>query len=114
VWFPGGIVIGGLTAFAIDNLGIGGEANGWKLQMASMLIPLAIYGAMFMGKKFPQTERAASNSLDRADVPRVPAPVLFALRVLHVAHRRNRTRDRPVDARHSAPSRPGISAFCIW
>ncbi|HEX8236683.1 MAG TPA: MFS transporter [Abditibacteriaceae bacterium] len=60
-WFPGGIVIGGLTAFAIQNMGIGGEDNGWKLQMASMLIPLAIYGAMFLGKKFPQTERAASN-----------------------------------------------------
>jgi MFS family permease len=61
VWFPGGIVIGGLTAYAIQQAGIGGEANGWKIQKASMLIPLVIYGIMFFGKKFPQTERAASG-----------------------------------------------------
>ena len=37
VWFPGGIVIGGLTAFAISSAKLD-----WRLQMASMLIPLVI------------------------------------------------------------------------
>lgn len=52
VWFPGGIVIGGLLAFAFGRLGLG-----WKAQFATMLLPLAIYGIMFVGQKFPQTER---------------------------------------------------------
>lgn len=61
VWFPGGIVIGGLAAYAITQMGIGGEANGWKIKMATMLLPLAVYAVMFIGKKFPQTERVASG-----------------------------------------------------
>jgi MFS family permease len=60
-WFPGGIVIGGVVAYAIDQMQIGGREHGWQIQMATMLIPLAIYGMLFLGKKFPQTERVASN-----------------------------------------------------
>jgi MFS family permease len=52
VWFPGGIVIGGLLAYLLGHLGLG-----WKLQFACMLIPLAAYGMMFMHEKFPKTER---------------------------------------------------------
>ncbi len=52
VWFPGGIVIGGLLAYLLGHLGLG-----WKIQFACMLIPLAAYGMMFMREKFPKTER---------------------------------------------------------
>jgi MFS family permease len=52
VWFPGGIVIGGLLAYLLGHLGLS-----WKLQFACMLIPLAAYGMMFMREKFPKTER---------------------------------------------------------
>jgi MFS family permease len=52
VWFPGGIVIGGLLAFALGHLGLG-----WKIQFACMLIPLGLYGMMFLREKFPKTER---------------------------------------------------------
>ncbi len=51
-WFPGGIVIGGLLAFAFGHLGLG-----WKIQFAMMLVPLAIYAVMFFGQSFPVTER---------------------------------------------------------
>ncbi len=63
VWFPGGIVIGGLAAYLIgpESLNLGGKEHYWKIQMASMLLPLFVYGAMFMGKKFPVTERVASG-----------------------------------------------------
>jgi fucose permease len=51
-WFPGGLVIGGLLAFGM------GLANfGWKAQFACLLVPLVIYGLMFMGQSFPKTER---------------------------------------------------------
>jgi MFS family permease len=52
VWFPGGIVIGGLVSYALDRAGFG-----WKVQFASMVLPLAVYGYMFIGQKFPRTER---------------------------------------------------------
>lgn len=61
VWFPGGIVIGGLAAHAIKTLNIGGEAHYWQVQMASMLLPLVIYIFLFRGQKFPPTERVASG-----------------------------------------------------
>ncbi|MEO7033141.1 MAG: MFS transporter [Polyangiaceae bacterium] len=52
VWFPGGIVIGGLLAFAFGKLGLG-----WQAQFATMLLPLGLYGFAFFGQKFPQTAR---------------------------------------------------------
>lgn len=52
VWFPGGIVIGGLISFALAQAGFG-----WKVQFASMALPLVVYGFMFMGQSFPRTER---------------------------------------------------------
>lgn len=52
VWFPGGIVIGGVLAYFMVKAGFG-----WKGEFATMLIPLAIYGVMFVGQTFPKTER---------------------------------------------------------
>ncbi len=52
VWWPAGIVIGGLVAFLMDRAGLG-----WKPQFATMLIPLAIYGFLFFRQPFPRTER---------------------------------------------------------
>jgi len=52
VWFPGGIVIGGLVSYVL-------VANGfnWRWQFATTLIPLVVYGLMFFGQTFPRTER---------------------------------------------------------
>ena len=52
VWFPGGIVIGGVLAYLLGQAGMG-----YKMQFAVMLVPLVIYGAMFLGQSFPRTER---------------------------------------------------------
>ena len=52
VWFPGGIVVGGLLAFFLEKLGCG-----WKTEFLCMLIPLGVYGVGFMGQTFPKTER---------------------------------------------------------
>ncbi len=56
IWFPGGLVIGGLVAYFLGQVGIG-----WQIQMATMLIPAAIYGFLFLGKAFPVTERVAQG-----------------------------------------------------
>ena len=57
LWFPGGIVIGGLTAFALDKTLI----DSWQAKLALILVPTVIYGLLFMGQKFPVTERVQSG-----------------------------------------------------
>ena len=52
VWFPGGIVIGGLAAFALTRLGLG-----WQAKMAFILLPVLAYRVLFLGQPFPPTER---------------------------------------------------------
>lgn len=56
VWFPGGIVIGALLAFALGKLGLG-----WRIQFAVMLIPALVYGWKFIRMDFPQTERVQAG-----------------------------------------------------
>ena len=56
LWFPGGIVIGTLIVYFFDKATLS-----WQWQVAMMIIPAVIYGAMFIGKKFPVTERVASG-----------------------------------------------------
>ncbi|HEU5077976.1 MAG TPA: MFS transporter [Opitutaceae bacterium] len=51
-WFPGGIVLGTLLAYALSKGGIG-----WRAQFGCLLIPTAIYAFMFLGQAFPKTER---------------------------------------------------------
>lgn len=52
VWFPGGLVIGGLVSFGLNEIGLN-----WQWQMAAILLPTIIYGLLFFGNSFPQTER---------------------------------------------------------
>lgn len=56
VWFPGGIVIGGLMVFVLEALGLG-----WRIQMAAMLFPTFLYGMLFLQARFPETERVAAG-----------------------------------------------------
>jgi fucose permease len=53
VWFPGGIVIGSVVGYLImDVLGLS-----WQIMVGTLFIPLIVYGVMFLGQKFPETER---------------------------------------------------------
>jgi fucose permease len=51
-WFPWGIVIGGLLAFALTRLHMG-----WQIKMAVVLVPTLGYGFIYFGQRFPVTER---------------------------------------------------------
>lgn len=55
-WFPGGIVVGGVLAFAFTQFGLG-----WQAKMLLMLVPSVIYAAMFFAQGFPDTERKAAG-----------------------------------------------------
>lgn len=57
VWFPGGIVIGSILAyFLIDITNLN-----WQAFVATLYIPLVIYGFMLIKAEFPKTERVASG-----------------------------------------------------
>jgi MFS family permease len=57
VWFPGGIVIGGIISyFIIDQWQLD-----WRILIALLFIPALIYGFMFFKLKFPQTERVTKG-----------------------------------------------------
>ena len=61
VWFPGGIVIGGLLAFFLGQVGLG-----WRVQFGVLLLPTALYGLRFLGQALPRTERVAHGVSTKA------------------------------------------------
>lgn len=55
VWFPGGIVIGGLIAYLLlDILNMD-----WRIMVALLFLPAIIYGILFFKLTLPPTERVA-------------------------------------------------------
>ena len=57
MWFPAGIVFGGLLVYFFTKLGWG-----WRIQTTAMLVPTIGYGFMFLKQKFPKTERVSSGT----------------------------------------------------
>jgi MFS family permease len=57
VWFPGGIVIGSLVSALMTKLGLG-----WQLQIAIMIVPTFIYGAMIFGQAFPTVVNSETST----------------------------------------------------
>ena len=56
VWFPGGIVFGGLLSFSLTALGWG-----WRVKTAFLMVPVFIYGMMFWPLRLPPTERVQKS-----------------------------------------------------
>ena len=52
VWFPGGVVIGGLAAFALDAVGV----TDWQGKIGLILVPTFAYGFLILREPFPATE----------------------------------------------------------
>ena len=71
-WFPGGIVIGGLAAYAFTQLGLG-----WQAKMLLLLVPSAIYAAMFAGQSCPATESTAAGVTLRGAFAEVARPLFL-------------------------------------
>ncbi|TAF72980.1 MAG: MFS transporter [Bacteroidetes bacterium] len=75
VWFPGGIVIGGLIGYFLSNMGVN-----WQIQLIAMLIPTLVYGYLFLKQTFPQTERVTSG-VSTSDMFKACATPLFIFMV---------------------------------
>jgi MFS family permease len=71
VWFPGGIVIGGILAWLLmDQIGLS-----WHVLVGLLFIPLAIYGYIFFGQTIPETERVSSGVSYKDMLKNVAAPI---------------------------------------
>lgn len=68
-WWPGGLIIGGLAAFALTNLmgldsksvAAGTATFGWQIKLSLIMIPAIIYAIMVWNEQFPATERVAAG-----------------------------------------------------
>lgn len=56
LWFPGGVALGGLVAWLIDQAHLD-----WRAKMLMVLIPAAGYALIFLRERFPPTEAAAAG-----------------------------------------------------
>ena len=74
VWFPGGIVIGGLVAYALTLL-----HAGWHVKMGFILVPTVLYGLLFLGQEFPPTERVQQGVSTAAMYKAVARPLFLVL-----------------------------------
>jgi len=61
-WWPGGLVIGGLLAYALTRL----LHASWQLKLATILVPSLIYLVMALLLTYPETERMQSRVSTRA------------------------------------------------
>lgn len=78
VWFPGGIVIGGVLAFLVmDTLSLR-----WEILVSLLFIPLAIYGYLFYGQKIPETERVSSGVTYKEMMRNIGAPYTITFAVI--------------------------------
>lgn len=76
VWFPGGIVIGGILAWLLmDTLNI----ISWQGLTSLLFIPLALYGYMFFGQVIPETERVSTGVSYKDMLKNVGAPITIIL-----------------------------------
>lgn len=70
VWFPGGIVIGGVLAWLLMS-----QLNlSWQLLTSLLFVPLAAYGYLFFGQPIPETERVTSGVSFKDMLKNVGAP----------------------------------------
>jgi MFS family permease len=76
VWFPGGIVIGGLIAYCLDKM----QAS-WHWQVASILMPTVLYGILFLREKFPETERVSSGITTKEMVQECKKPLFIFMTI---------------------------------
>lgn len=57
VWFPGGIVLGGLAAYLLSQFGVGA----WEVKVGLILIPTVAYAFLMLNKTFPPTENVQAG-----------------------------------------------------
>lgn len=57
VWFPGGILLGGVAVWLLDLVGL----EMWQMKLTLILVPTFIYGIVLLRKDFPPSENVAAG-----------------------------------------------------
>ena len=57
VWWPGGIVLGGLASYGLAQMGV----TSWQVRLGLVLIPALVYSVLMFNEKFPPTENEQSG-----------------------------------------------------
>jgi MFS family permease len=57
VWWPAGIVLGGLASYGLNLIGFGT----WQVRLGLILIPAVLYGILMARETFPATENAQAG-----------------------------------------------------
>lgn len=78
VWFPGGIVVGGVLAWLIMDV----MNLRWEILVGLLFIPMAIYGFMFLGQNIPETERVSSGVSYKDMMKNIGAPYTIIASVI--------------------------------
>jgi MFS family permease len=72
VWFPGGLVIGALISAGMTSMNLG-----WELQVAIIIIPTIIYGALMLNCVFPEFDEVANSTA--SNIKHLLSPVYLFL-----------------------------------
>lgn len=78
VWFPGGIVIGGILSWLLMDL----LSLRWEVLVGLLFVPLAIYGYLFFGQRIPETERVSKGVSYKEMLKNIGAPVTIIVTVI--------------------------------
>ena len=79
--WPLGLILGGLLAIGL------GDSVSWRVKVALMAAPVAVYALLLLGKNFPRSERAAAGVPYRAmlgEAGAISALIIISLMLLEV------------------------------
>jgi MFS family permease len=77
--WPGGLLLG---AFLRQGFGFLGDVR-WEIQLGTFLVPVLIYGALMVGRRFPTSEAAAAGVGLRTMLLEFTSGILLLLLFLH-------------------------------
>ncbi len=77
--WPGGLVLG---AFLRQGFGFLENVR-WEIQLGTFLIPVLVYGAMMIGRRFPTSEAAAAGVGLKTMLLEFASPILLMLLCMH-------------------------------
>jgi len=77
LWWPAGIVIGSIIGYLIMDI----AGLDWQVMVASLFIPLVVYGYLIIGQTFPLTERVEMGISTKASLKSLLTPLYLFIAV---------------------------------
>lgn len=81
--WPGGLIIGGLLAYAFCGRDAAIEHLPWEVPTAFFLLPTLYYGYVILREKFPESEASAAGVSFGEMLAQFASPILLMLLLLH-------------------------------